>query len=43
MATGIAKTRWSIEDIGALIDMRVPTPALGKRGPRGSYKKRARE
>jgi hypothetical protein len=35
------KTLWSMEDIAERIEANRPKPALGERGPRGPYKKRA--
>ena len=40
MAAGVSKTLWTMEDIAERIEARRPKAALGKRGPRGSYKKR---
>jgi len=42
MAAGVSKTLWTMEDIAERIEARRPKAALGKRGPRGSYKKRAK-
>ena len=39
MAAGISKTLWTMEDIAERIEARRPKAALGKRGPRGPYKK----
>ncbi len=41
MAAGISDTLWTMEDIAERIEARRPKAALGKRGPRGSYKPRA--
>lgn len=41
MAAGVSRTLWTMEDTAERIETRRPKPALGKRGPRGSYKKRA--
>jgi len=40
MAAGVSQTLWTMEDIAERIEANAPKPALGKRGPRGSYKKR---
>ena len=40
MAAGVSQTLWTMEDIAERIEARRPKAALGKRGPRGSYKKR---
>ncbi len=42
MAAGVSKTLWTMEDIAERIEARRPKAALGKRGPRGAYKKRER-
>ena len=41
MAAGVSKTLWTMEDIAERIEARAAKPKLGKRGPRGTYKKRA--
>ncbi len=41
MAAGVSKTLWTMEDIAERIEARRPKVALGKRGPRGSYKPRS--
>jgi IS1 family transposase len=41
MQAGIARTFLTFEDVIARVDADGPTPALGKRGPRGAYKPRA--
>jgi hypothetical protein len=41
MQAGIASTFLTFEDVIARVDADAPKPALGKRGPRGTYKKRA--
>jgi len=41
MAAGVSKTLWTMEDIAERIEARRPKAALGKRGPRGSYRKRS--
>jgi IS1 family transposase len=41
MAAGVSKTLWTMEDIADQIEARRPKAALGKRGPRGPYKKSA--
>jgi hypothetical protein len=43
MAAGVSKTLWTMEDIAERIEARCPKAALGKCGPRGSYKKRSFE
>ena len=40
MAAGISDTLWTMEDVAERIEANRPKPALGKRGPRGPYKKR---
>ena len=40
IAAGVSQTLWTIEDIAERIEARRPKAALGKRGPRCSYKKR---
>jgi hypothetical protein len=40
MAAGIGDTLWTMEDIAERIEANRPKAALGKRGPRGPYKKR---
>jgi len=40
MQAGIASTFMSFDDVIARIDADAPKAALGKRGPRGPYKKR---
>jgi hypothetical protein len=40
MAAGISDTLWTTEDVSERIEARRPKAALGKRGPRGPYKKR---
>jgi hypothetical protein len=42
MAAGVSQTLWTMEDIADRIEARRPKAALGKRGLRGSYKKRAK-
>jgi IS1 family transposase len=39
MEAGVTERVWGFEDIVARIDANAPKPALGKRGPRGPYKK----
>jgi IS1 family transposase len=39
MAAGVSATLWTMEDIAERIEARRPKAALGKRGPRGPYKK----
>jgi IS1 family transposase len=41
MAAGVSATLWSMEDIAERIEARRPKAALGKRGPRGPYRKQA--
>jgi hypothetical protein len=36
----VAQTPWTMEDVAERIEVRRPKSALGKRDPRGSYKKR---
>lgn len=42
MAAGLSKTLWSMEDIAERIEGDRPQPKLGKRGPRGPCKPRAK-
>ena len=42
MAAGVSATLWTMEDIAERIEARRPKPALGKRGPRGPYRKRVK-
>jgi IS1 family transposase len=42
MAAGVSATLWTMEDIAERIEARRPKAALGKRGPRGPYKKAAK-
>ena len=42
MAAGVSSTLWTMEDIAARIEANAPTAAIGKRGPRGTYKKRVK-
>jgi IS1 family transposase len=41
MAAGVVDTLWTMEDIAERIEARAPKAAIGKRGPRGSYKPRS--
>ena len=42
LAAGITDKLWSLEDIAERVEASRPQPALGKRGPRGPYKPRAK-
>jgi len=43
MAGGISETLWSLEMIAEKIEEARPQPKIGKRGPRGPYKPRAKK